>query len=204
MHIHIGILLILVILLNVNYKSHCEYFDNNSMIILMGDSIFKNNMYVRPHQSIEYLLKKAYHNSRVVAHDYAHINDLYGQYKHINQPIDKHTRIFISVGGNNIIDYNLTPEDIPFLFKTYTTLIHNLFPNVKQLYLCTIYYPPTSTYHKYYKHIAIWNKLLKQFTETTHYKLFEIHTLLKYNDDFVNIEPSYIGGKKLVKKILST
>ena len=58
-----------------------ESFDNNSKLILMGDSVFNNTNYVNKGYSIRDIMSKKYNNLTIVAQDNAVINDLKKQYQ---------------------------------------------------------------------------------------------------------------------------
>ena len=87
------------------YKSLKEGLTNNNNIILMGDSVLNNSNYVPEGKSVYDNLKTKLNNVLNVAKDGATINDLYLQLEKI--PIElnsSETFIFISAGGNNILN----------------------------------------------------------------------------------------------------
>lgn len=178
----------------------------------MGDSLFKNNNYVKPEQSIEFLLKKKNKNSIIVAQDSSHISDLNTQFDKIKNMITSNTKIFISIGGNDILYYNQNKHidnklynKSSEIFKFFKKTIRHLFKDTKaKLYFMNIYYPKSDKFKKYENQIATWNHLLKQFTQKYDYNLIEIDKLFRHKKDFTNeIEPSYQGGNLLVNKIIN-
>ena len=68
--------------------------------------------------------------------------------------------------------------------------------------MLNLYFPVISHYNSYYDAIEQWNKLLEDNTFLG-YKLIQTNNLLVIDDDFTyDIEPSFKGGKKIVKAIM--
>ena len=92
-----------------------EGLTNNNKVILMGDSVLNNSNYVSFGKSVVDILKTKTSNILNVSKDGGTINDLYSQLDKI--PIDlnsEETYIFISVGGNDILNKrsNLTSAEV--------------------------------------------------------------------------------------------
>ena len=99
------ILLFIFIALYQKNVRFVESFDNkNIKIVLAGDSIFDNKEYVIPGESVEQNLKNNGHDVLLLAKDGAFVADLVHQLEkmpsNLNTP---DTRLFISVGGNDIL-----------------------------------------------------------------------------------------------------
>jgi len=186
-------------------------------IILLGDSILKNNSYVESGQSIEDLLKKQEsdkQNMIVLAKDDATIASTYAQLDAI--PSDENrenTTLFLSIGGNDIINtYSLhgdTDNLIEVIFTKYKQLISSIrvkLPKVK-LILLDLYFPLKIDYTKYYRLIKRWNKMLGKYVANTSNNItgiIKISDLLTHSSDFAaDIEPSESGGKKIINNIIS-
>ena len=184
---------------------------NISTIVLLGDSIFKNNNYVPKDKSIEYLLKQHVPiQSLVLAQDNATVNLVYQQYK--NMPIimnNKNTNLYISIGGNdllNVYENNDTNDYKLFdmIWDLYKSTILNLSTITQcNIILTDIYYITDSNYAKYIPMIHKWNANLYQFATKNNFKLFKISKILTKPEDFTNgIEPSIIGGTKMVNSFV--
>lgn len=187
-----------------------ESFDNkNIKIVLAGDSIFDNKEYVIPGESVEQNLINNKNDVLLLAKDGAFVADLVHQLKkmpsNLNTP---DTRLFISVGGNDILykykDRKIIDEkeinSVLEQYKNNILSIKNKF-NIK-IYLTNIYYPPLDKYVKLHKVIRYWNNEQKQFAEEHNLSLFNIDTLVTEIIHFSNeIEPSEIGSKLIADGI---
>lgn len=181
-------------------------------IVLIGDSMLNNSVYVLSGQSIPDLISKDLEKITGTtlynfAKDGATINDCYSQLDKISTDLNNsNTTIFISVGGNNILN-SRTKMDftaITNLFNQYIELIKSIktrLPNANIVVL-NLYFPVRSHYLSYYDAIEQWNKLLEDNTFLG-YKLIQTNKLLVTADDFTyDIEPSFKGGKKIATAIL--
>ena len=216
----IGFAVVLVFYL---YWNTTETFNNKaaikpSTIILLGDSILKNNIYVEDGQSVEdYLSKKTEATIHCFAKDDSVIINVYTQlYKlHANATNSNtnatntntnatKTCIFLSIGGNDILRGE---ETISRIFKQYIELVEKIqedMPKTK-IVLINLYYPTDEKYQKYYSSIQKWNELLEAYaTDQQHIDVLDASIILTTSSDFTyDIEPSEIGGNKLANKIAS-
>ena len=192
--IWISILIILVVLL-VYTQPNIEAFSSKN-IILLGDSILKNDKYVGKNHNMTYLLKKQGFHVNCLAKDNALVDNLSTQISNFKN-INTNAYYVISAGGNNILQH----RDMNIAFKQYKNFITKLGNHVSKnkIILCTIYYPPT---HKhYFSKIKEWNNSLINFAKGK-YKLLRIDIFMNNMNDFINqIEPSYLGSKKIVKHL---
>ena len=217
-HFYIFIFFIFLILYLL-FKNHIvEGFNSNKTYILLGDSILKNDAYVKDGNSIENLLIK--HNSNINLYSFAEDNskiiDIYGQISKI--PVEANnpnTYVFLSAGGNDIlthyVDRNEDITDTSVLkpmFSSYKNLIKSIFsriPNAK-IILLDIYYPDNLKYRQFYLIIKEWNNMIYDFVGkpcNNIYSIIKISNQLTQSDDFsFGIEPSTNGGKKIVNLIL--
>ena len=212
----IVIFIIFTAYLAYSYKEAFENADNKAeSIILLGDSIFKNNAYVPYGSSIETQLKNKAPKKELLclAQDNSSIMDVYKQVEQIPEEYNNSkTRIFLSVGGNDILqnyvyDYN-DVDNMDLLkngFAEYKKLIEAIktkMPNAKLLVL-DIYYPDNTRFKDFYPVISEWNKLIYEYAKTQNIRVIKISSTLKDADDFsFAIEPSSIGGNKIVNKLL--
>ena len=194
-----------------NTNNNKEYFTqikNKKTIILLGDSVFNNNTFVEKGKAMNELLQKnADENTTIIclARNESTINNIYQQISDVNIDLnDKLTTVFLSVGGNDII--NLKQKNVEDTFEKYKTLIKAIttkLPNVK-LVLLNIYYPATTS--NYDSLIDKWNTNLDLEYESNNKNIYILNlaNLLKDPSDFVfDIEPSITGGEKIVNKILN-
>ena len=192
--IWISILIILVVLLVYTQPNIEEFTSKN--IILLGDSILKNDKYVGKNHNMTYLLQKQGFHVNCLAKDNALVDNLSTQISNFKN-IDTNAYYVISAGGNNILQH----RDMNIAFKQYKNFITKLENLVSKdkIILCTIYYPPT---HKhYFSKIKEWNNSLINFAKGK-YKLLRIDIFMNNINDFTNqIEPSYLGSKKIVKHL---
>ena len=190
---------------------------NNRDIILMGDSILKNNAYVKDGNSIENLIIERNNEITCLAEDNATIDDIFVQVNKLpvkfNSP---NTFIFLSAGGNNIlshyVDQNQDITDTSILnsmFGAYKNLVKSIqtrLPKAK-IILLDIYYPDNLTYKQFHSIIKEWNSMIYDFAENPKnniYGVIRISGHLTQNEDFsFGIEPSSSGGKKIVDLILN-
>ena len=177
-------------------------------IILLGDSVFDNRSYVGETDSIHYLLD--HHNiikSTIIASDGAKIANLNNQLQSVKKDLlNKKITLFISVGGNDIYDYNKTDnckDYVDKIFDKYTTIINNYSFNCK-LVLCNIYTPTSEKNTTKAKCIKIWNNKLSEYCLQNSYTLFPLDSILNKPSDFTDkIEPSKTGGRKIVNELLT-
>ena len=201
----------LLYITNIKYKKRNkrEYFTSqNKTIILLGDSVFKNNSYVEKGKAVnEILQKNSDENTTIIcmARNDSTINNVYQQLENLNIDLnDKLTTVFLSVGGNDIM--KLQQQNLDDIFEKYKTLIDAIktkLPNVK-LVLLNIYYPANTS--KYDSLIDKWNTnidLEYEYNDKNIY-ILNLSNLLKEPFDFVfDIEPSIAGGEKIANKILT-
>ena len=214
--------LILSVQRGVKFDKRLEFFDVRSefkpSVVLIGDSILKNNMYVGKGKAVDDLLEETFTgNVYNLAEDNSKIVDVYTQMQLIPKELDhQSTYIFVSVGGNDILDryvYENTNTDntMPLykMFIHYKTLIQHLrnkIPKAK-IVLVNIYYPKSPKYQSYLDTIKKWNELLDEFSADPINKISDIlmlSTIMTNKNDFsLCIEPSEEGSIKIVKGILN-
>ena len=191
------------------YKSLKEGLTNNNNIILMGDSVLNNSNYVPEGKSVYDNLKTRLNNILNVAKDGATINDLYLQLDEI--PIElnnSETFIFISAGGNNILNKQ-TNTDINQLFNSYMEFLNALrvkLSNVK-INIMNLYVPANPRFQPYKKYIDQWNNLINKNSSNVGemYNVVDLNSLLTNSSDFVyDIEPSESGSEKIANIIYLT
>ena len=209
---------LVAILFLFRYKLNTNFVDaftgktsiTDKNIVLIGDSMLNNSAYVKINQSIPELISKATNKTLYnFAKDGATINDSYAQIDKIStDQNNSNTNIFVSVGGNNILNskQQMDKTSISNLFNQYTEFIKSIKAHVPNanLYVLNLYFPVDSHYKTYKKSIEQWNKLIEDNTFLK-YKVIQTNKLLVFEDDFVySIEPSFKGGQKIVDLIVQS
>lgn len=179
--------------------------NNEKNVVLIGDSMLNNSAYVSQGESVPDLLsKKLVGNATVYnfAKDGATIADCYSQLNKLS--FDSNTTIFVSCGGNNILNSRDQNLNITNLFAEYSQLLKSIkarLPNAN-LYVLNLYMPANGHYTSYKPMIDQWNKLLDDNSSSLGYKVLKTSNLLVAEEDFVyGVEPSFKGGKKMVSEM---
>ena len=211
----LGLLILTISLMRIysslNTNSLLEALSNKNNIILMGDSIFKNDPYVEKGESVGDLLQDKQGNSIVIAEDGAVIDDLDYQFSKIPNNLDnKNTKIIVSVGGNDILErYALSDTSktdyVDRIFSKYKGKINELRDSCDcEFILCNIYYPKSENYERYYDLIEKWNDKLERYAKKNKLKILNIDDTVDKKSYFTHdIEPSAKGGKIITNNILS-
>jgi hypothetical protein len=183
----------------------CQYKPNETLVnkekwLLIGDSILNNKNYVFEKESVEYILTNKYNFLLTnYAEDGEHLNELQDKVFQLND-IELNSSIVISIGGNDI----LRNRDVNKTFEKYKNVVKQIsikFPECN-LYILDLYYPPCCRFKKYYDKITTWNNKLNKLKTIENVRIINISQLLTSKNDFVfEIEPSYLGGLKIAKKI---
>jgi hypothetical protein len=178
------------------------------MFILLGDSILNNNAYVSQGKSISDLLIERTSGKTVsLAIDDSQIQYIYRQINNIPNTQNKITTIFLSVGGNDLLS-TLTNKSMMILstiFASYKTLVKSIKINQPSanIVLLDIYYPNNLHFKQYHLIIKECNELLYKYASENNYSVFKISNILTQPTDFTHeIEPSLLGGQKMIESIL--
>jgi len=190
-----------------------EPMTNSDTIVLVGDSILNNNMYVPVGKSVADNIKLLHGNNIIIgAKDNATIDTCYYQLNMNNINNSENYFVFISIGGNDILnnlldDSKKNKHKLENLKKKYIKLvkfIEDKYPKAK-IHLLNLYFPSDEKYKKYKKSIIEWNKMIENVSLENGYTLLRIDNLLKNPSDFTNgIEPSVIGSEKIAKLIVNS
>ena len=214
------IIILVCLILSVSYyntymSSYIEPFKLSKQFVLLGDSILNNENYVGNGKSVTELFMERTDNKTIcLAEDDSKIMDVYNQLDKIPANTDTYrTTIFLSIGGNDILFHlveqknNKAETDVlDELFSKYKKLVEQIkteFPE-SQLVVLDIYYPNNATYSKYRQVIQEWNQMLYDYASKNSIRVVKISSYLTQPEDFTHgIEPSEIGGDKLVTTLLS-
>ena len=205
--------------LNTHLKSIFEGFNpQNQYFLLLGDSILNNSVYVATGKSVNDLLNESTDGKTTcLAKNDATIPEVYDQVGKIPDTLksasDK-TTIFLSVGGNDILNQasdkdggEVDSKVINTIFSTYKPLIKSIqtiMPK-SQLVLFDIYYPDNIKYRQFHGVIREWNDKLYNYAKNNDVSVFRVSNILTKPEDFtLDIEPSALGSKKIVDAILSS
>jgi lysophospholipase L1-like esterase len=195
--------------INEKEKDH-----DGKIIILLGDSILDNHLYVSSGISVEdYLKEKTSNKAKIYnfAEDDSTIENVYKQLDLIPQNLNTdNTIIFLSIGGNDIINnyikHDRNPNDsiiLQSLFTKYKTLVNFIQEkmNKSKIFLLDIYYPKNVLFQKYIPILHQWNSLLE--TNMIDYSIIPISKYVTEHKDFTyNIEPSKSGGEKIANVLM--
>jgi hypothetical protein len=202
---------------NTYCSSFIESFSSNSSnqtIVLLGDSILKNNSYVPDGKGVDNILQeRSDKNVESIAENNSKIVDVYSQINKI--PIElnnKTTTIFLSSGGNDILSFYVDQQgdtnDTGFLntmMAAYKKLVKSIQTriNLCQIVLLDIYYPTSNQFAQYKPILEKWNGLIATYAGENSLGLLQISQVVTSNDDFtLGIEPSEKGGEKIAQSIM--
>jgi len=187
--------------------------NGNNTIVLLGDSILKNNSYVSNGKGIDNILEER--KARVVslAENNSKIVDVYGQIGKIPLDINNvSTSIFLSSGGNDILSFYVDQHgdttDTGFLntmLAAYKKLVKSIQTRMNkcQIVIVDIYYPVSNPFAQYKPIIEEWNTLISNYAREKSLGLLQISQSVTSSEDFtLGIEPSEKGGAKIVQLIL--
>ena len=219
---------LLIILISVTIIICCAYFhsvaslkpsvaslkesmSNKNKAVLIGDSILNNSAYVAQGKSVPELLKSKM-SILNVAQDGATVADLYAQLDKVPLELnDRNTYVFISAGGNDILNKKIKLNDTKLtkLFDNYMAFLKAL--RVKlgstKINILNLYLPSNPRYESYNLIVDKWNKLLDENSNDVgnSYNIVDINSKLVGAEDFVyDIEPSEIGSVKIADAIYLT
>jgi hypothetical protein len=207
---------------NTYCSSFIESFSSNSSnqsIVLLGDSILKNNSYVSNGKAVDNILQeRSLKNDKNIelyslAENNSKIVDVYSQINKIPLSVNnKSTTIFLSSGGNDIlsfyVDQNGDTSDTGFLntmLAAYKKLVKAIQTRVDlcQIVLLDVYYPTSNQFAQYKPILEEWNGLIADYARENSLGLLQISQIVTSNDDFtLGIEPSEKGGEKIAQSIL--
>ncbi|MDJ0590712.1 MAG: SGNH/GDSL hydrolase family protein [Pleurocapsa sp. MO_226.B13] len=195
---------------------------NTMHLVLLGDSIFDNALYVGDEpEVIKQLQAKlpAGWKATLKAIDGDQINDVHAQ---LEQLPEDATHLILSVGGNNalshlgILDRRVNSSaqvfselaDISEEFeRQYQKLLTKILSFNIPTAICTIYYPNHSEYLE--RRIAIaalatFNDVIIRQAFGAGIPLIDLRLTCNQPQDYVNaIEPSSLGGEKIVNAIMN-
>ena len=202
---------------NSNIYNSNNYNNNRKTYVLLGDSIIKNNSFVKNGKGIDDILnEKTNGNSYCYAKNDSTIVDIYSQLDSIPSDLNnKNTIVFLSVGGNDILN-NYVNNDVDtkntkvleLIFNSYKKLFESIQTKIDQtkMVLIDIYYPTNIKFTQYKPILEEWNKLISDFSKDSANNIsnvINISNILTDPTDFtLNIEPSETGGEKIADNIL--
>ena len=207
---------------NTYCSSFIESFSSNKSsrsIVLLGDSILKNNSYVPDGKAVDNIIEERILKNDTnielysLAENNSKIVDVYSQINKIPLDINnKSTTIFLSSGGNNILSFYVDQHgdttDTGFLntmLAAYKKLVKSIQTRMDlcQIVLLDVYYPTSNNFAQYKPIIEYWNGLITTYARENSLGLLQISQSVTSNDDFtLGIEPSEKGGEKIAQLIL--
>lgn len=208
--------LFISILLYYYYKKYInnrntQSFITKKTVILLGDSILNNQLYVPSNKSIPYLLQT---NKDLNVINYAQDSaTIYTIFKQLDKiPLEynnKNTTIFLSAGGNNILnikysdnnnDQNIS-ANLHKIISNYNKLVESIHT---KLPLCKLYlldlYTPKDNFSINYNDIQKWNNNIYKQSNNIIY----LSKIINNSNDLTNIEPSIEGSIKIADSIYNS
>lgn len=219
-HFYLYIFILSIFIISMAYNNVLkleEGFITNKTYVLLGDSILNNNAYVANGKSVENLVIERNKQTYSFAEDHSTISDIFIQVNKLPFELNNsNTYIFLSAGGNNILVHYVDQNNditntgvLKPMFGTYKNLIKSIQTRLPEAKICLldIYYPNNLQYRQFHSIIKEWNSMIYDFAENPKNKIYSVIRISNYltqNDDFsFGIEPSSIGGKKIVDLIFS-
>ena len=198
--IYFFIFCLFIFIFNSNLK---EPMTNEDTIVLIGDSILNNNMYVPIGEAVADNIKLIHGNNVIIgAKDGATMETCYNQLNNINIINSENYYLFISIGGNDILNNNKKFDNLKEKYSELINFIKNKYPKTK-INLLNLYFPVDEKYYKYKKNIEEWNEMISSLCSKYKYNLLRLDNLLTNASDFTNgIEPSAVGSEKIAKLIV--
>lgn len=204
------------------FESFANNVKDNKNIVLIGDSILNNSVYVFEKQSVPELIAVGLNKDNRKCYNFAKdgsiISDCYNQLSKLNAESTSGTNskiniktIFVSAGGNNILNSFLSINSdsnafINNLFAEYLKLIAEI--KVKNpsatIVVLNLYYPLKSSYKSFHPLIKQWNQLISDNSIKNGFKIIKLDEIIVSEEDIVyDVEPSFIGGQKIADAICS-
>lgn len=188
------------------------FLSNNTVVVLLGDSVLKNESYVKSGLSVCEYVKRETSSAYCYAMNDSNIVDVYSQLEQIpsdyNHP---NCCIFLSIGGNDILSNHIVDnESLRPIFIAYTKLIRSIKTKMDKsnLFLVNTYHPQNLKYSQYTSVLQEWNMMIDDFAYNSTNNIsgvVRLNELLKEESDFTHeIEPSESGGKKIANAILAS
>jgi len=223
-YFYLKVFLLICFIVAVSYwttynSSLFESFKTNKSsdtIVLLGDSILKNNSYVSNGKSVDNLLEERSNGTIYsLAENNSKIVDIYFQIDKIPIELNNNsTNIFLSAGGNDILSFYVDQTEnatdasaLNPMFSAYKKLIESIQTKLDKarIVILDIYYPNNMTYKPYHPIIKEWNDKIYDYANKNNYSILKISNHLTQSSDFtMGIEPSATGGKKITDMILQT
>lgn len=181
-----------------------EPLTNEDTIVLIGDSILNNSNYVSVGKSVADNVKLLHGNKVInLAKDGATIETCNHQLNSNQIMNDENYYLFVSIGGNDILNGNIKLENLKKKYVELIDVIKNKYSKTK-IHLLNLYFPFDKKYDKYEKQIIEWNEMISLLCDENKYKLLRLDNLLINKSDIVyEIEPSAMGSEKIAKLIVS-
>ena len=221
-YFYLKIICLILFIIAVSYwNTYCSSFiesfssnkSGNKTIVLLGDSILKNNSYVSDGKGVDNILEERKSNIVSLAVNNSKIVDVYEQINEIPLDINNSsTFIFLSSGGNDILSFYVDQHgdstDTGFLntmLAAYKKLVKSIQTRMNKcrIVLLDIYYPTSNQFSQYRPIIEEWNSLIANYARENSLGLLQISQSVTSSEDFtLGIEPSEKGGAKIVQLIL--
>jgi lysophospholipase L1-like esterase len=187
-------------------------------IVLVGDSIFDNALYVETGAAVEQLLQDSLPNAKVslLAVDGDVTTDVASR---LNRFPSEASHVFVSCGGNDALGlYDLLDSNINSLFDAlmllsaaretfrlnYQKMLETILKRHRNVYICTIYNKLPTLSAAGITMLALFNEVIIEEAVLSHLPVIDLRVICGEAGDFSDIspiEPSMQGGQKIVDAI---
>lgn len=188
-------------------------------IVLVGDSIFDNEVYVKRGDAVIDLLKRNerdQNRSLLLAKDGAVLDDALDQLDLVSPSC---TDLIISCGGNDVLrlvrmlsdPVTTVSEACSHFYKEmkafeqrYERLVRKAKRTVDRVVICTVYDTVPGLNGSAVAALAMFNATILRVASSLAVPVIDLRTLFTSDDDYSEtspIEPSVNGGRKIVKAI---
>jgi len=187
-------------------------------IVLLGDSIFDNALYVEEHESVLDLIQNRIPNAEVtlLALDGNITTDVYKQLKRFPSSA---SIVFLSCGGNdalqniNILDAESTSvgdaldilNQVKENFRSnYVSMLEAVLNKHEKVAVCTIYNKVPGLNGRAHTVLALFNEVILEELSSRKLPIIDLRVICNEERDYSRIspiEPSLYGGQKIVQRI---
>ena len=183
---------------------------NKPVIVLVGDSLLRNNSYVPYGESVSDWLQQKQKKCLTIATDGAMIRDVYTQLKDIPPQLNAPTTtLVISVGGNDFLrnlhkytpEHKHTQEDEEKTFEAYISLLEMIQGkwNRTKIILLSLFCPETQPNMCFL--VSKWNNMQSRYANSKNIQIIPMDSSYKQLDH--GIEPTSEGGKQIAEQIIA-
>jgi lysophospholipase L1-like esterase len=195
------IFIFLLVMLYVHTRK--EHFTTNAspVIVLVGDSLLRNNSYVPYGESVSDWLQQKQKKCLTLASDGATIRDVYTQLQYLPLQLNvPTTTIVVSVGGNDFLRKQEHQQEEK-TFEAYITLLETIQGkwNRTRIILLSLFCPKNKPHM--FSLVDKWNNMQSRYANSKNIQIIAMDSSHKQLDN--GIEPTSEGGKIIANQIIA-